>query len=164
MRGLTASSTWTDLIAGLAVAGAGVGLVNPPLASTAIGVVRPQQAGMASGINSTFRQVGIATGIALLGTLFSSGVSASITSGARQVPALHGKGGQLSSAVQNGSIGSLIKHVPAQARGQVERLTRAAFTSGLNHIMLVAAIIALASAAVAFATIRRRDFAQQHGD
>jgi hypothetical protein len=30
--------------------------------------------------------------------------------------------------------------------------------------MLVAAIIALASAAVAFATIRRRDFAQQHGD
>jgi EmrB/QacA subfamily drug resistance transporter len=164
MRGLTASSTWTDLVAGLAVAGAGVGLVNPPLASTAIGVVRPQQAGMASGINSTFRQVGIATGIALLGTLFSSRVSASITAGARQVPALHGKGAQLSSAVQNGSIGTLIKHVPAQARGQVERLTRAAFTSGLNHIMLVAAIIALASAGFAFVTIRRRDFAQQHGD
>jgi predicted MFS family arabinose efflux permease len=37
-------------------------------------VVPPQQAGMASGINSTFRQVGIAAGIALLGTLFSNGV------------------------------------------------------------------------------------------
>ena len=75
MRGLGAGSSWTHLIPGMIVGGVGVGLVNPPLASTAIGVVRPQQAGMASGINSTFRQVGIATGIALLGTLFSSKVS-----------------------------------------------------------------------------------------
>ena len=49
----------------------GVGMVNPPLASTAVGVVPPQRAGMASGISSTFGQVGIATGIALLGTLSS---------------------------------------------------------------------------------------------
>ena len=66
MRGLTAASTWTHLIPGLIVAGVGVGLINPPLASTAVGVVEPRRAGMASGINSTFRQVGIATGIALL--------------------------------------------------------------------------------------------------
>ena len=52
--------------------------MNPPLASTAVGVVPPQRAGMASGINSTFRQVGIATGIALLGTLFSSQVKSSV--------------------------------------------------------------------------------------
>ena len=72
MRGLDAASAWTHLIPGMIVAGAGVGMVNPPLASTAVGVVPPQRAGMASGISSTFRQVGIATGIALLGTLFSS--------------------------------------------------------------------------------------------
>ena len=74
MRGLNAGSAWTHLIPGMIVGGLGVGLVNPPLASTAVGVVPPQQAGMASGINSTFRQVGIATGIALLGTLFSNKV------------------------------------------------------------------------------------------
>ena len=68
MRGLDASSTWTHLIPGMIVGGLAVGLVNPPLASTAVGVVEPQRAGMASGINSTFRQVGIATGIALLGS------------------------------------------------------------------------------------------------
>jgi predicted MFS family arabinose efflux permease len=67
MRGLDAGSAWTHLIPGMIVGGVGVGLVNPPLASTAVGVVAPQRAGMASGINSTFRQVGIATGIALLG-------------------------------------------------------------------------------------------------
>ncbi len=36
-----------------------------------------------------------------------------------------------------------------------------AFTSGLNRILLVAAIIALASGATALATIRREDFAAQ---
>ena len=47
-------------------------MVNPPLASTAVGVVRPQEAGMASGINSTFRQIGIATAVAALGSVFAS--------------------------------------------------------------------------------------------
>ncbi len=71
MRGLTADSDWTALLAGFIVAGAGAGLVNPPLASTAIGVVAPQDAGMASGINNTFRQVGLATAVATLGTIFA---------------------------------------------------------------------------------------------
>jgi EmrB/QacA subfamily drug resistance transporter len=72
MRGLTADSSWTHLIPGFIVAGLGSGMVNPPLASTAVGVVEPRNAGMASGINTTFRQVGIATSIAALGTIFAS--------------------------------------------------------------------------------------------
>ena len=72
MRGLHAGSSWTHLILGFAVAGVGSGLVNPPLASTAVGVVAPKDAGMASGINATFRQVGIATAIAALGTIFAN--------------------------------------------------------------------------------------------
>src|SRR5439155_568840 len=72
MRGLDAGSEWTHLTPGLIVSGVGVGMINPPLASTAVGVVKPERAGMASGINSTFRQVGIATGIALLGTRFTN--------------------------------------------------------------------------------------------
>jgi len=39
-------------------------MVNPRLASTAVGVVTPERSGMASGVNTTFRQIGIATGIA----------------------------------------------------------------------------------------------------
>ena len=70
MHGLTPSSRWTHLLAGFIIGGIGVGLVNAPLASTAVGVVEPRRAGMASGINNTFRQVGIATGIAGLGAIF----------------------------------------------------------------------------------------------
>ena len=72
MRGLGADTGWTHLIVGFAVAGAGSGLVNPPLASTAVGVVAPQDAGMASGVNTTLRQVGIATSVAALGSIFAA--------------------------------------------------------------------------------------------
>ena len=75
MRGLGPGTAWTHLIVGFVVAGAGSGLVNAPLASTAIGVVAPQDAGMASGINTTFRQIGIATAIAALGSVFASRLS-----------------------------------------------------------------------------------------
>jgi EmrB/QacA subfamily drug resistance transporter len=63
---------WTHLILGFALAGAGSGMVNPPLASTAVGVVAPKDSGMASGINTTFRQIGIATSVAALGSIFAS--------------------------------------------------------------------------------------------
>jgi predicted MFS family arabinose efflux permease len=72
MRGLTVDSSWTHLLAGMIVAGLGAGLVNVPLAATAIGIVEPARAGMASGINTTFRQVGTATGVAALGAIFAS--------------------------------------------------------------------------------------------
>ncbi len=74
MAGLSADSGWTHLIPGLVLAGVGSGLVNPALASTAVGVVPHPAAGMASGINSTFRQVGVATGIAVFGTLLAARV------------------------------------------------------------------------------------------
>jgi EmrB/QacA subfamily drug resistance transporter len=71
MRGIEPGMTWTHLIPGFLVAGVGAGLINVPLASTAVGVVEPARAGMASGINATLRQVGIATGVASLGAIFS---------------------------------------------------------------------------------------------
>jgi predicted MFS family arabinose efflux permease len=75
MRGLGPNTSWTHLIPGFIVAGLGSGLVNPPLASTAVGVVQQKDAGMASGINTTFRQIGIATSVAALGSIFAAKLS-----------------------------------------------------------------------------------------
>ncbi len=161
MRGLDAGSTWTHLIPGMIVGGIGIGLVNPPLASTAVGVVPPQRSGMASGINSTFRQVGIATGIALLGTLFSNKVSDDVRARVTTVPGLSHQGSRIASAVQSGEIGNVIGRLPGPARQAVALITRGAFTAGLDRILLVAAIIALVSGVVALAAIRSKDFAQQ---
>ena len=63
-------AAWTVLLAGFIVGGIGVGIINPVLASSAVAVVPPERSGMASGASSTFRQVGISTGIAGLGAVF----------------------------------------------------------------------------------------------
>jgi hypothetical protein len=138
MRGLDAGSAWTHLIPGMIVGGVGVGIVNPPLASTAVGVVPPRRAGMASGISSTFRQVGIATGIALLGTLFSNNVKDEVLARVAEVPGLSRSGPRIAAAVQSGEIRNVIAPLPEHARPAVGMITRAAFTTGLNRILLVA--------------------------
>jgi EmrB/QacA subfamily drug resistance transporter len=81
MSRVTTSSHWTVLLPGFLVGGVGIGLVNAPLASTAVSTVRVERAGMASGINNTFRQLGIATGIAALGAIFASKVGSAALSG-----------------------------------------------------------------------------------
>ena len=69
MRGLEPTSPWTVLLPGLLVMGVGIGLANPTVTYAALGVVPATRSGMASGVNNTFRQVGIAIGIAALGAL-----------------------------------------------------------------------------------------------
>jgi hypothetical protein len=51
-----------------------------------VGVVEPAGAGMASGINSKLRQVGIATGVATLGTILVSHVHSSVLADLRGTP------------------------------------------------------------------------------
>ncbi len=63
--------------------------------------------------------------------------------------------------MQSGQIGNVIGRLPAPTGGAVGMITRAAFTTGLNRILLVAAVIALASGVVALAAIRSKDFVQQ---
>jgi EmrB/QacA subfamily drug resistance transporter len=75
MRGLVASSPWTYLVPGLLLIGAGLGLANPAVTYAALGVVPTTRSGMASGINNTFRQVGLAVGVAALGTLLPAGAT-----------------------------------------------------------------------------------------
>ncbi len=91
MRGLSAGTSWTHLIPGFIIAGIGSGMVNAPLASTAVGVVAPEDAGMASGINTTFRQIGVATAVAALGSIFATKLSGAThaTLGAHYASALN---------------------------------------------------------------------------
>jgi EmrB/QacA subfamily drug resistance transporter len=159
MRGLTESSGWTHLIPGFILAGIGTGLVNPPLASTAIGVVTPDRAGMASGINSTFRQVGIATGIAGLGSLFSHTVRTHVVALLAGTPVDPAAAHRLASAVSQGSgaAGGLAA-LPAQARPAAIHAVRTAFVTGLNEIFLIGAILSLVAGVLTFVLIRSRDF------
>jgi EmrB/QacA subfamily drug resistance transporter len=156
--GLTGDSSWTHLVPGFVISGLGAGLVNPPLASTAIGVVPPHKAGMASGVNTTFRQVGIATGIAALASVFTSAIQHHL-SGA--LPAsLAGSAPAIVNAVRQGSAGQLLASLPAADRAAVGAALRSSFAAGLNDLLYVTAALALAGAVCATLLIRRKDFYQ----
>ena len=117
------------LLPGFVLGGIGIGLTNPALASTAVSVVPPERSGMASGTNSTFRQVGIATGIAGLGALFQTTISSKLT-----LPERHG-------SAPRSRRGRGLGRVPAR-RSQPQ--ARAAFVDSLGSILTIAAIVALA--------------------
>jgi EmrB/QacA subfamily drug resistance transporter len=70
MHGLRDGDDWTALLPGLLVGGAGIGTISPALAAAMVGVLPVERSGLSSGINNTFRQVGIAAGIAALGAIF----------------------------------------------------------------------------------------------
>jgi hypothetical protein len=157
MRGLTVSSGWTALLAGFIVAGAGVGLVNPALASTAIGVVPPQRSGMASGINNTFRQVGIATGIAGLGAIFERSLTTGIAPKLAGTPAA-GHGAEIARAVAAGGAQKVVAGIPVADRATASNAIHAAFASSMNDILLVAAIVAFIGAFLGLVLVRGSDF------
>jgi predicted MFS family arabinose efflux permease len=155
MHGVTPADSWTTLLPGFLVAGAGIGLTNPAIASSAIGVVPPQRSGMASGINTTFRQVGIATGIAALGAVFQSQVQSHLAASLKQLPGgiLH----PLSEAVA--TIGpKAAARAPAPQRHMVAEAARSAFIGGLNDILVIAFIVAFVGAVLALLLVRQSDF------
>jgi EmrB/QacA subfamily drug resistance transporter len=157
MGGLSATSRWTHLLAGFVLAGVGIGLINPPLAQTAVGVVPPERSGMGSGINTTFRQVGIATGIAGLGAVFQHNVQ---VKAAEKLAALPGvRPARLAEMISSGEVPQAIASVPpGPTRGIVAAAARESFISGLNELFVIAAVIAFAGAVLAAVLVRQRDF------
>jgi EmrB/QacA subfamily drug resistance transporter len=146
MHGIGTGSEWTTLLPGLIVAGVGIGLANPAIGSTALGVVEPANSGMASGFNNTCRLGGVAVGVAALGAIFQARIETKLAELAPGAPS------GLSEAVASGG-----------SSGVPPRLTDAAhqaFIAGLNQILLVGAAILLVGTLAAFALIRARDFAR----
>jgi EmrB/QacA subfamily drug resistance transporter len=157
-------SGWTQLLPGFVVAGAGVGMVNPVLASSAVAVVPPRRSGMASGANSTFRQVGLATGIAGLGAVFQTKIvhttlaSLSATSLGRQVVSYGGS--KLTQALTAGQVQAVARspQLPGVARTALLHAYRIGFSATLNELMLIGGIVALIGAALSYVLVRQRDF------
>jgi len=159
MAGLTGTSSWTHLIPGFIIAGLGSGLVNPPLASTSIGVVPPHQAGMASGANATFRQIGIATGIAALGSIFVPAVQSHLATALPR--SLAGSAATIAAAVRQGSVGRVLATVPAGDRAATALALRSSFASGLNDLLYITAALALLGGICAMLLIRSKDFVKR---
>jgi MFS family permease len=78
---LTAGTSVPFLLGAYVAFGVGSGLVNPPITNTAVSGMPPAQAGVASAVASTSRQVGLTLGVAVLGSVAGSGVGAALGRG-----------------------------------------------------------------------------------
>jgi EmrB/QacA subfamily drug resistance transporter len=144
MGGLSDGSEWTALLAGFVISGAGIGMTNPAIASVAVGVVTPEKAGMGSGINNTFRQVGIATGIAGFGAVFQHGIETRLVE--------DGAPEQLGEAVASSGTRAAEGGPP-----QLLEAVQDAFIGSLNELFVIAGIIALVAAALGLLLTRDGD-------
>jgi EmrB/QacA subfamily drug resistance transporter len=154
MHGVTADSEWTSLLAGFLLAGIGIGITNPGIGQAAIAVVPVEKSGMGSGINTTFRQVGIATGVAALGAIFQSRVNSKLAELLPHAPA------GLGELVSSGGSRAAVTIAPPGQHAEIAHAADVAFVCGFNEIILIAAILSFLGAALGFFLVRSRDFVQ----
>jgi EmrB/QacA subfamily drug resistance transporter len=160
--GLDPTDEWTAMLGGFLLAGAGVGLINPVIADVAVSVVPKEQSGMASGINDTFRQVGIAVGIAAWGAIFLGRGADKVEQLTAGTPAASGeRPRQLVEAVSSGNLDTALGSVPAGARENVAGAAREGFLAGINEILMLGGILAFAGALVALWLVRESDIERE---
>jgi len=114
---------------------------------------------MGSGINNTFRQVGIATGIAGLGAVFQHQVqSKALALLAGTPPGASGNANRLAHMLGGNQAREAIASVPGPQRGLVAGIARESFISGINELFVITAALAFLGAVLAFVLVRQRDF------
>ncbi|CAL9494989.1 MFS transporter [Streptomyces sp. enrichment culture] len=138
-------SDWTALLPGCVLIGIGVGMSLTVLVSAALSSVPPERAGLASGAVNTFRQLGYALGVAVLGTLFATRVREALTS--------HGIPREAAEAAGGGR---------AREAGVPMPLVREAFAAGLDRIYVVCGAAALLAGVAVLLFVRARSATQHH--
>lgn len=162
MGGIDAGDGWTTVLGGFMVAGVGLGLLNPVIADVALSVVPKEQSGMASGINDTFRQVGVAVGIAAWGAIFLGRGAARVSDLAAGTPAAGGeRPRQLIEAVASGNLDGVLATLPAGSRVEVAGAAREGFLAGMNEIVLLGGLLAFAAALASLWLVRESDIERE---
>jgi len=85
--GLTATSSFWDLLPALLLGGTGIAFVMTPMTVAVMGNVPPAKAGIGAGVLNAARQVGGALGIAAFGALLTARETDALASGATQADA-----------------------------------------------------------------------------
>jgi EmrB/QacA subfamily drug resistance transporter len=128
---------WPQLVAGFAVAGAGVGLVSPMLGAATMAAVPVHRGGMAGGAVNTMRQLGYAFGVALLGTVFATRAAAGIARLGVPEP------GRLARGLAGGQAQAILHAAPGATRPALGQALHAASVSGLQATLVAGGIAGL---------------------
>ncbi len=170
----TVSSSWQTFLVPLTVAGIGMGMIFAPMTTVAMHDIKPQQAGAASGVLNTARQLGAAFGAAGVGAVLQNRLAVSLhdqaSSAAAQLPPAFqsrfiegfsnaGRSGFQVGRGQTGGV-QLPENVPVQVAAQLQHLVHDVFTQGYILAMrptvgVGIAILAVAAVSCLFVSRRR---------
>jgi EmrB/QacA subfamily drug resistance transporter len=144
---------------GMLVAGVGAGLLNSETAKVMQGAVPAQRAGMASGLASTTRFVGLLLGVAGLGAVLAKVVSRQFVSAGVALGLEPGFAAHAAKQVASGDLSGVLTDVPARLQTQVHAAGWAAFAGGFAAASLVAAAVAALTGVLTCILVRSADTA-----
>jgi EmrB/QacA subfamily drug resistance transporter len=151
MNAAEVDSTFVPILIALMLISLGIGILAPGTTSMVMNALPQEQAGMASGAQSTTRQLGGALGIAVLGSLLSVRYSSSL---AMRLAGVH-----LSNYLSGGSRSLAaaldLAHGAGANRAELVEIARSAFVDGVHLVGTVAAIASAACAGIVFIVLRR---------
>jgi EmrB/QacA subfamily drug resistance transporter len=151
------------LLPALLVAGTGAGLLNGTTVKVIGGAVPEDRAGMASGIASTTRFIGILVSVAMLGTILSGVVRRDF--GAAAVASGLDPAGAKAAAkrVAAGDLEGVLGSIPSGSREALHAAGLSSFAAGFGDAALLAATAAVIAALLTVLLVRSEDTASARG-
>jgi hypothetical protein len=146
---ISPNTSFSALIPGTVLFGMGIGFASSQLTNVILTDVAPERAGVASGTNTTVRQVGAALGIAVIGSLLNA---QAIKYAVRAVETVSGISENLRASTIAGIRSQGVNFAPGgeATREQGAALTRALQTSVVDGarpaLLFAAAVVALGAA------------------
>jgi EmrB/QacA subfamily drug resistance transporter len=148
----TGDSYWSGFLPGITVLGLGMAIAVAPLTTTVMNSVPQEDAGIASGVNNALSRVAGVLAIAVFGAVMAAAFEPRLRAGL----AASGLPAEAVAAVwQQRDKLAAIEVPPAfgpQAADAVHAIVQEGFVRGYRWIMVVSAVLALASAVVGAAT------------
>ena len=149
-----AQLTYSVFIISMLVTGAGAGLLNGQTVKVLGGAVPLERAGMASGLASTTRFIGILVSVAAMGAILSNVVDRHFTTAAKNAGLDAATTRQVVKRVTSGDlIGALTEQIPDHVKQKLESAGIAAFAHGFAAATLFAAALGLISCFLTFRLI-----------
>jgi EmrB/QacA subfamily drug resistance transporter len=115
----------------------GIGLMSAPTTGMVMTSVKPEHAGMASGAQSTTRQLGGALGVAVVGSLLASGYSHHLVNNLKGPAAAY-----LPEAKASLPAALAIRNAPSDVYHQVVQASKEAFVAGVHASAWAVGIVA----------------------
>jgi EmrB/QacA subfamily drug resistance transporter len=146
-------------VVSMLVAGCGAGLLNGQTVKVLSGAVPPDRAGMASGLASTTRFIGILVSVAVLGAILSDVASRHFVAVATRLGLDENAAESAAKKVTSGDLASMLATVPANLRSSLKQAGLTAYSSGFAEASILAALIAAVACALTFHYVRYADTA-----